>query len=164
MRNLFFKKKQSPYVCYGAISPSGKLLLDVSVPFEHGTMVHDFVITKNYAVIPIFPLKLGMKSGFDKTGKSKFAVIPRYAKDASSIIWLEFEPCFCFHYANAWEENEDELVVVGCPLPDGFELDKFSTQQRKVPVQPSHNFTKWTLNIKNKTVRFLVNYARSCAS
>jgi carotenoid cleavage dioxygenase-like enzyme len=122
-------------------------------------MVHDFVVTKNYAVIPIFPLKMGLQNGFDSNGKSKFAVIPRYCKDSSQIIWLEFEPCFTFHYANAWEDDSTgEIIVVGCPLPKGFALERFSkkdaNKQKPDAGQPaSHRFTKWTLNISDKTVK-----------
>uniref|UniRef100_A0A2P2LL59 carotenoid 9,10-dioxygenase n=1 Tax=Rhizophora mucronata TaxID=61149 RepID=A0A2P2LL59_RHIMU len=52
---------------------------------------------------------------FDSTKKARFGVLPRYAKNDSLIRWFELPNCFIFHNANAWEE-EDEVVLITCRL------------------------------------------------
>ncbi|XP_065631052.1 carotenoid 9,10(9',10')-cleavage dioxygenase 1 [Quercus suber] len=52
---------------------------------------------------------------FDATKKARFGVLPRYAKDELQIRWFELPNCFIFHNANAWEE-EDEVVLITCRL------------------------------------------------
>ena len=90
-------------------------------------MLHDFQITEKYVIIPDMPVDFikekpfkegGSIFSFNKTGICRYGVFPRAANDASSIRWFEFDPHYCFHYANAWEEKnsvgEDTIVLWGC--------------------------------------------------
>ncbi|PHU07580.1 Carotenoid 9,10(9',10')-cleavage dioxygenase 1, partial [Capsicum chinense] len=52
---------------------------------------------------------------FDPTKKSRFGVLPRYAKNKSLIKWFELPNCFIFHNVNAWEEGDD-VVLITCRL------------------------------------------------
>ncbi|KAF8396151.1 hypothetical protein HHK36_017764 [Tetracentron sinense] len=52
---------------------------------------------------------------FDATKKARFGILPRYAKNDLQIRWFELPNCFIFHNANAWEE-EDDVVLITCRL------------------------------------------------
>ncbi|KAL5054958.1 hypothetical protein RYX36_035640 [Vicia faba] len=116
-----------PYLKYFRFSPDGKKSPDVEIRLPVPTMTHDFAITENFVVIPdhqvVFKLEEMIKGGspviFDGAKKSRFGVLPKYAKDSSSIIWVESPDTFCFHLWNAWEESDtDEIVVIGsCMTP-----------------------------------------------
>ncbi|XP_004504912.2 9-cis-epoxycarotenoid dioxygenase NCED2, chloroplastic-like [Cicer arietinum] len=116
-----------PYLKYFRFTPDGKKSPDVEIRLPVPTMTHDFAITENFVVIPdhqvVFKLDEMIKGGspviFDGAKKSRFGVLPKYAKDCSSIIWVESPDTFCFHLWNAWEEAEtDEIVVIGsCMTP-----------------------------------------------
>ncbi|KAG5040811.1 hypothetical protein AAZX31_05G130100 [Glycine max] len=118
----------SKYLKYFRFSPEEeKKSPDVEIPLGAATMTHDFAITENFVVIPdqkvVFKLGEMIKGGspviYDDEKKSRFGILPKYASDASSIVWVESPDTFFFHFWNAWEEREtDEVVVIGsCMTP-----------------------------------------------
>ncbi|KAK7284003.1 hypothetical protein RIF29_13754 [Crotalaria pallida] len=116
-----------PYLKYFRFSPEGEKSPDVEIRLSVPTMTHDFAITENFVVIPdqqvVFELPEMIKGGspvkYDGSKKSRFGILRKYAKDEKSVMWIESEDSFCFHFWNAWEEREtEEVVVVGsCMTP-----------------------------------------------
>nr|AFK39230.1 unknown [Lotus japonicus] len=113
-----------PYVTYRVISKDGFMHDPVPITVSDPIMMHDFAITENYAIFMDLPLYFRPKEmvknktlifSFDSTKKARFGVLPRYAKDDKQIRWFELPNCFIFHNANAWEE-EDEVVLITCRL------------------------------------------------
>ncbi|GMN53613.1 hypothetical protein TIFTF001_022745 [Ficus carica] len=111
-----------PYVTYRVISKDGFMYDPVPITISDPVMMHDFAITENYTIFMDLPLILKPKEmvteskliySFDATKKARFGVLPRYAKDELLIKWFELPNCFIFHNANAWEE-EDEVVLITC--------------------------------------------------
>ncbi|KAK4540906.1 hypothetical protein RGQ29_031811 [Quercus rubra] len=113
-----------PYITYRVISKDGFMHDPVPITISDPIMMHDFAITENYAIFMDLPLYFRPKEmvkgnklifTFDATKKARFGVLPRYAKDELQIRWFELPNCFIFHNANAWEE-EDEVVLITCRL------------------------------------------------
>ncbi|KAI9402393.1 hypothetical protein POPTR_001G265600v4 [Populus trichocarpa] len=131
---------EPPYVTYRVISKDGAMHDPVPITISDPIMMHDFAITENYAVFLDLPLYFRPKEmvkdkkfvfTFDATKKARFGVLPRYAKDDLLIKWFELPNCFIFHNANAWEE-EDEIVLITCRLQDpGFDVANWAVKEKQ---------------------------------
>ncbi|EEF44631.1 9-cis-epoxycarotenoid dioxygenase, putative [Ricinus communis] len=115
---------EKPYITYRVVSKDGIMHDPVPITISEPIMMHDFAITENYAIFLDLPMYFRPKEmvkekkliyTFDATKKARFGVLPRYAKDDREMRWFELPNCFIFHNANAWEE-EDEVVLITCRL------------------------------------------------
>ncbi|KAF7144899.1 hypothetical protein RHSIM_Rhsim04G0033800 [Rhododendron simsii] len=125
--SLSYDVIKKPYLKYFRFSPNGEKSVDVEIPLNEATMMHDFAITERLVVIPdqqvVFKLQEMIRGGspvmYDEEKVSRFGILDKYSTDGSEIKWVEAPGCFCFHLWNAWEEPEhDEVVVIGsCMTP-----------------------------------------------
>ncbi len=94
-------------------SADGQLTQSIHIPTPYPAMVHDFVITENYIVVPVLPitgsLERAMEGGpafaWEPEKGIHIAVLPRTATSADEATWLSMDICFAFHFMNAFEED-----------------------------------------------------------
>ncbi|CEJ46690.1 carotenoid oxygenase family protein [Umezakia ovalisporum] len=146
-----------PYLQYGIVSPAGEIIQTVPIDLPMPVMMHDFAITENYTIFMDLPLTFNLeriKRGeplirFEGHRPSRFGIIPRYG-DNSNIRWFESYSCYIFHVLNAYEED-DEVVLIACRMSGStvLEVDNSSTD-------PEANIPRlhcWRFNLTTGKVR-----------
>ncbi|KAL0394083.1 UNVERIFIED_CONTAM: Carotenoid 9,10(9',10')-cleavage dioxygenase 1 [Sesamum latifolium] len=116
---------RKPYLALGVISADGtKLLHKVDLKFERSVFCHEIGVTQRYNVVMDFPttidltrlLRGGSIIRYEKEKYARIGIMPRYG-DADSVRWFEVETCCTFHIINCYEEDDEEVVVMGCTAP-----------------------------------------------
>lgn len=118
------------------VNAAGELTESHMITTPYPAMVHDFVVTENFILFPIFPLIGTIERAME--GKNPFAwepdkgasvgILPRNS-GPESIRWVECDPIFVFHFMNGFDRN-GVITVDACqfeyaplfPKPDGTML------------------------------------------
>ena len=124
------------------------------------SMIHDFAVTRNWIVLPVFPLTSSMERAMK--GKPPFAwepdkgthiaFIPR-GGTVADVEWVTAPASYVFHPMNHFETAEGKIVVDVMkydvaplfPLPDG------SPSAKDVP--PARLF-RWTFDFSGRSNTF----------
>lgn len=139
------------------VNPQGLLTESVRIDTPYSSMVHDFVITENYIVIPVMPITGSLERAME--GGPPFAwepdkgvflgVLPRHGGTAGNIRWIEMDINFAFHFMNAFDKD-GVISVDACqfetaplfPTPDGKSTGK---------SQPY--LSRWTIDMNDPGAR-----------
>ncbi|HEY9726776.1 MAG TPA: carotenoid oxygenase family protein [Chroococcales cyanobacterium] len=146
-----------PFLQYSIVSPEGELLRTVPIDLPVGVMMHDFAITEHYTIFMDLPVTFRlerMQRGepglmFEPTRASRFGILPRHG-DNSSIRWFESPACYVFHTLNAYE-SDDEVVLVACRMNSTTVLMSDQT-----PIETEGDIARlyrWRFNLNTGTVR-----------
>ena len=109
-------------IAYFIVNPDGTLQREQSFEAPYCPMMHDFTISRNYALFPIYPTTANLdrlKAGGDhwvheQDRESWLAVMPRYG-DVSEMKWFKGpKGVHCFHMMNAWEDADGLLHFDQC--------------------------------------------------
>jgi carotenoid cleavage dioxygenase-like enzyme len=112
----------SPKIAYCIADKEGNLTSEQWLDAPFCSMMHDFTITENYALFPIYPTTCDLerlKAGGDhwaheQDRESWLGVMPRYG-DISEIRWFKGpKGVHCFHMMNAWEDGEGNIHFDQC--------------------------------------------------
>lgn len=109
----------SEYLRMNVADKDGNLIKDEMIQAPFPSFVHDFFVTENYVVFPIFPLAFdmeraingGVPMAWEPDRGTHFGVMPRNGT-AADVIWHTMEARWSFHMMNAWEEGETIQVDV----------------------------------------------------
>ena len=138
-------------LCFDVVSRAGELLR--SDPFDgpYPAMVHDFIVTREHVVFPVFPATIdigrAMKGGpaiaWDPSFTSRLGLMRRDGP-VDSMQWLETDPCFVYHPMNSFDHEgcivADMMVydaAPGFPGADGSRPD---------PLKAVARLERWTID------------------
>jgi len=103
------------------VNSDGVLTQSMTLPTAYPAMVHDFVVTQNYILFPIFPLTGSMDRAMN--GQPPFVwepergasvgVLPRNSTSPDDVRWVEMDPFFVFHFMNGYDKD-GKIYVDAC--------------------------------------------------
>merc|ERR1712032_1136857 len=82
--------------------------------------MHDFIVTRDHVVFPVFPASLSMEN-FEKHKSfiawtpemgASFGVLER-KKPGDAVRWITAPLCYVYHFMNAFDDGGD-IVVDAC--------------------------------------------------
>jgi carotenoid cleavage dioxygenase len=141
-------------VVYFVISPEGRVTREVRFEVPYYCMMHDFGVTRDYAVFHVVPitsswerLERGLPHfGFDTTKEIHLGVLPRDG-EAEDIRWFRAPNCFASHVMNAF--NDGERIHFDVPVAENNMFPFFPDIHGKPfnPKQAKSYLTRWTVNL-----------------
>jgi carotenoid cleavage dioxygenase-like enzyme len=146
----------NPYLDYGISDATGHIMRRDRFKAPYCSMVHDFIVTQNYTAFPVLPLtgdvgraKRGLPAFAWEPDKGAFVGLMARNAAVDSLRWIEVDPVYAFHPANAYEEGGhlhcDMMEYPSAPLfpnPDG---------SRRVPVRA--RLVHWSIDLTNSKAR-----------
>ena len=144
------------------VDAQGILAESILIPTPYSSMVHDFVITENYILIPVMPISGSLERAME--GAPPFAwepekgmhigVLPRHGGTAEDIRWLDMDLSFAFHFMNGFDV--DGVISVDACQMDHAPLFPTVDGGSTGPTEPY--LTRWTIDMNAAEPR--VEFAR----
>ena len=153
----------SPSIRYGAVDAAGLLKSTHIFDAPYTSMVHDFIVTQDYALFPILPLtgsierlKHGQPPFAWERGKGAYVGLLRRDSPGSGIRWFRGEECYVFHVMNSWQEGDKiHAHVMQCAEPPFF--PRTGTHDYN-PERTQTKLCKWTFDLTSRSDQFSQTY------
>ncbi|HEY3242605.1 MAG TPA: carotenoid oxygenase family protein [Phycisphaerae bacterium] len=146
----------SNLIDYGVTDKTGKVTRRDRFAAPYASMIHDFLVTRNYVLFPVMPLTgdrqratKGLPPMTWEATKGGFIGVMKRSDRVDSIRWFEIEPQFFLHSMNAWEDGERvHCEVTEFPHPPSFPSADGSPAQ-----DVEGRLTRWTIDLVGNTNR-----------
>lgn len=104
---------------YNVIDAAGQSASTQWLDQPYCSMMHDMALTENFAVFPCLPLAFSLEramrgqspTAWEEERSAFFGVMPRYGT-ATDLRWIEADPTFAYHIANAFERGSEIVIDV----------------------------------------------------
>jgi carotenoid cleavage dioxygenase-like enzyme len=109
-----------PHLTYHVLDAAGQLVHSAPITVPQGTMMHDFMITRDHAVFMDLPVVFdldAMASGappirWDDDYGARVGIVDRFGTD-DDVRWFDVDPCYVFHPLNAYANGDTVVCDVG---------------------------------------------------
>jgi carotenoid cleavage dioxygenase-like enzyme len=106
-----------PHLVYHVVDRDGVLVRSEPIDVAWPSMMHDFIVTKDYVVFMLCPVVFdvmriaehGSPFAWEPERGTRLGVMPRSGGNAD-VRWYDVDPCFVFHPMNAYVEG-DKLIA-----------------------------------------------------
>ena len=107
----------APFLTYHMLDASGALVHSAEIKVPAGTMMHDFMITRDHAIFMDLPVVFDLSNmeaplKWDENYGARIGIVPRMGTN-DDIRWFEVDPCYVFHPLNAYVEGDQVVCDVG---------------------------------------------------
>ena len=141
-------------VRYNVVDTEGHVRRSVVIPVSHGPLIHDCAITGRFVIVLDLPLTLSLRTVISGRGfpyrwnsnhPARVGLLPRDG-DAEDMIWIDLDPCFVFHTANAYDLPDGRVVL------DVIAYDRMFSDENEGPDTNPRGFERWTIDPIARTI------------
>lgn len=151
------KGRFSPFASVQTVDAAGRVTRAETIELPYASMVHDFAVTRNWIVLPIFPLTGSMERAmrglppyaWEPEKGTQIAFIPRGGTVAEAR-WFTGPACYVFHPMNHFE-TEDGKVVVDVMKYDVAPLFPRPDGSPSSAEPPPARLFRWTFDLASKS-------------
>jgi carotenoid cleavage dioxygenase-like enzyme len=146
--------RTAPYAIYYVVDKNGRMIRNSPVELANPTIIHDMVITKNYAIIVECPVVFHMSRAqqganpftWNPENGTSLHIFDRNNMDRKPIV-IKTEPFFVWHFMNAFDQNEWIYIdlVRHNDLP-------FTRPDRTYQYMPT-SFHRISINVSSREVK-----------
>jgi carotenoid cleavage dioxygenase-like enzyme len=137
-------------ISYGVTNAAGEVVRRDDFEAPYSSMIHDFLVTENYALFPVLPLTGSLERAMGglpafawEPEKGSHVAVMRRDADVASIRWFNAPPCYVFHPMNAWEQD-------GKIIADVFRYDSaplFPNADGSPGAKSAARLVRWTFDL-----------------
>ncbi len=146
-----------PDIALHKVNKEGVLTESHAIPTDYPAMVHDFVVTENYVIFPVFPLTGSLERAmqgqapfmWEPERGAKVGVMPRHGGTAADVRWIECDPFFVFHYMNGYDKA-GVITLDGCQFSHP---PLFPDASGEVLPDPEPFLSRWNIDLNNASAR-----------
>ena len=104
-----------PYLTIYRFDKQGAAIQKWDIEKSYSSMIHDFILTENYVIVfdcpAVFDLKQIMSGGSVLNWQPELGTrIGVMSRQDGNMQWFEADPFFVFHFANAYESDNNILI------------------------------------------------------
>ena len=108
-----------PFITYHRVDARGELVFSREIEIPRPVMMHDFAITEQFVVFMDLPVcfspeaaaRGGLPYQFIESAGARLGFLRRDNPEGE-IIWVDIDPCYVFHPANAFDEGDHVTLDV----------------------------------------------------
>jgi carotenoid cleavage dioxygenase-like enzyme len=146
---------EAPYAQHIIVGADGHVRRAAPISVKNASMMHAYSLTEHYGVLYDLPVVFspaaaaaGMRVPYawDDTYGARLGILPREGADCD-VRWIEIDPCYVFHAMNAYETNDDHLVI------DVVRHERAFDREPARPGETAPALWRWTVDLRGGTVR-----------
>ncbi|KAJ5152643.1 uncharacterized protein N7482_009121 [Penicillium canariense] len=151
----------TPDICYYNVTPAGEFSQTLWLVAPVVAMIHDFAVTDNWVLFPLIPqlcdidrLKQGGEH-WQWSADTPFYVglLPRRGAIPSDVKWFQYKNSFPGHTANAYEDDEGQVVFdVGLSEKNVFFWWPDSQGNAPAPSSIHSQLTRFIINPRSNNL------------
>jgi len=146
----------NPYLDYGVTDASGRIVRRDQFRAPYCSMVHDFMVTKNYVLFPVLPLtgdleraERGLPAFAWEPQKGAFVGIMKRDASVDTVRWMEVDPVYVFHPLNAYEDGD----LIHCDMMEYPRAPLFPNADGSRGNAAQARMVRWTINLADAGAR-----------
>jgi carotenoid cleavage dioxygenase len=145
---------EAPYAQHIIVDAKGRVRRAEPISVKNASMMHAYSLTEHYGVLYDLPVVFspaaaaaGMRVPYawDDTHGARLGILPREGADCD-VRWIEIEPCFVFHAMNAYETDDDHLVL------DVVRHERAFDREPARPGETAPALWRWTVDLRGGTM------------